>query len=167
MKENFDKDEARNTQFDYKDLVKKNEDRNFKYINKNFDFVFPSQFMLINKDFMDVICDYVGEQYKSDLKLNFDTIIGGGCLIMKNPKDPRDEKPYRYIILYNELKENKGNEIDFFLYIKDRNERNKHVNLILQNNLYNYFKMIKFNYKDEYKKIVDENKKEISAFWIS
>ena len=57
---NFDKDEARNTQFDYKDLVKKNEDRNFKYINKNFDFVFPSQFMFINKDFMDVIRDYVG-----------------------------------------------------------------------------------------------------------
>ena len=80
---------------------------------------------------------------------------------MKYPKDQKDENPYRYITIYSEIKENKGNEIDYFLYIKDRNERNKHVNLILQNNLYYYFKMIKYNYKDEYKKIVDENKKEI------
>ena len=110
---------------------------------------------------MDVIREGVPEVYKKYLKTNFDFIIGGGCLLTKNPKDPKNEKPYRYITIYSEIKENKGNEIDFFLYIKDRNERNKHVNLILQNNLYYYFKMIKYNYKDEYKKIVDENKKEI------
>ena len=80
---------------------------------------------------------------------------------MKNPNDPKDENPFRYIILYNELKENKGNEIDYFLYIKDKKERKNQVELILKNNLLNYFKMIKYNYKDEYKKIVDENKKEI------
>ena len=33
---------------------------------------------------------------------------------MKDEKDKNDENPYRYIILYSELKENKGNEIDFF-----------------------------------------------------
>ena len=153
LNENFNKDEARNTQFDYKGLVGKLEDRDFRYVNKNFTFGFPSQFMLINKDFMDVIRDYVGEQYKSDLKLNFDTIIGGGCLIMKNPKDPRDEKPYRYIILYSELKENKGNEIDFFLYIKDKKERKATDDYILKNNLLNFFKKIDYNFKEEHKKV--------------
>ena len=152
---NFDKDEARNTQFNYKYLIKKNEDRNFRYINKNFNFNFPSQFMFINKDFMDVILDYVGENYKSILKTNFDTIIGGGCLIMKNPSDPKDEKPYRYIILYSELKENKGNEIDFFLSIKVKKERKKADDYILKNNLLNYFKKIDYNFKEEYKKVSD------------
>ena len=150
---NFDKDEARNTQFDYKDLVKKLEDRDFRYINKRFSFSFPSQFMFINKDFMDVILYYIGEKYKGHLKLNFDTIIGGGCLIMKDPKDPRDEKPYRYIILYSELKENKGNEIDFFLFIKDKKERKTTDDYILKNNLLNFFKKIDYNFKEEHKKV--------------
>ena len=152
---NFDKDEARNTQFDYKDLVKKIEDRNFKYINKRFSFSFPSQFMFINKDFMDVIRDYVDLKYKSYLQTNFDTIIGGGCLIMKDPKDEKDENPFRYIILYSELKENKGNEIDFFLYIKDKKERKETVDYILKNNLLNFFKKIDYNYKEEHKKVSD------------
>ena len=160
---NFDRNEALKKVFNYNDLVEKNEDKDFSYINANFSFNFPSQFIFINKEFMDLIRDNVPQAYKTHLRTNFDTIIGGGCLLMKNPKDPKDEKPYRYIILYNELKENKGNEIDFFLYIKDRNIRNYHVDLILQNNLYNYFKMINYNYKDEYKKIFDEKNKEIGC----
>ena len=143
---NFDKNEALKKVFNYNDLVKKNEDKDFSYINKNFEFNFPSQFIFINEDFMDVIREYVPHTFKRHLQTKFDTIIGGGCLIMKNPGDTRDESPFRYIILYNELKENKGNVIDFFLYIKDRNTRKKHVNLILQNNLYNYFQMIKYDY---------------------
>ena len=63
---------------------------------------------------MDVIRDYVSDKYKWHLRTNFDTIIGGGCLIMKNPNDTEDKNPFRYIILYKEIKENKGNEIDFF-----------------------------------------------------
>ena len=102
---------------------------------------------------MDIIRDYIPEKYKKDLKTNFDTIIGGGCLIMKNPNDEKDENPFRYIILYNEIKENTGNEINFFLYIKDKNERNEAVNYILKNNLSNYFKKIDYNYKEDHKKI--------------
>ena len=117
LKENFDKDEARNTQFDYKFLAKNNENRDFSYINPRFEFIFPSQFIFINKDFMDVIRDNIKEKYKNHLMTNFDIIIGGGCLIMRDPRDKKDENPFRYIILYNEIKENKGNEIDFFLFI--------------------------------------------------
>ena len=80
---------------------------------------------------------------------------------MKDPRDEKDENPFRYIILYNEIKENKGNEIDFFLFIKDRTERNGVVNYILEHNLLNFFKKIEYNYKDEYKKVSNENKKEI------
>jgi len=46
---NFDKDEARNTQFDYKYLVKKLEDRDFRYINKNFKFSFLPNLCLLIK----------------------------------------------------------------------------------------------------------------------
>ena len=158
---NFDKNEARNIQFNYKYLVKNDEDRDFSYINPRFEFSFPSKFMFINKDFMDVIRDNVPEKYKNHLKTNFDTIIGGGCLIMRDPRDKKDENPFRYIILYNEIKENKGNEIDFFLFIKDREKRNSAVNYILEHNLLNFFKKIEYNYKDEYKKVSNENKKEI------
>ena len=83
---------------------------------------------------MDIIRDNVRTKYKKLIRTNFDTIIGGGFLINKNPGDTRDEKPYRYIILYNEIKENKGNEINFFLYINDKTQRNLAVNYILKNN---------------------------------
>ena len=91
LNENFDRNEAIKKVFDYKDLVKKDEDKNFSYINPNFSFNFPTQFIFINKDFMELIRDIVPEAYKTHLRTNFDTIIGGGCLIMKNPNDPKDE----------------------------------------------------------------------------
>ena len=77
---------------------------------------------------------------------------------MKNPNDEEDIKPYRYIILYSEIKENKGNEIDFFFYIKDKKERNSVDEYILKNTIWNYFKKINYNYMDEYKKIIEDNK---------
>ena len=144
LNEKFDKNEARNKILNYNDLIKKNEDKDFSYIFKDIgDFNFPCQFIFINKDFMDIIRDYVPKNYKKHLKTNFDTIIGGGCLIMKDPDDKRDEEPLRYIILYNEIKENSGNEIDFILYIKDKTKRDFTVNFILKYNLSNYFSHIK------------------------
>ena len=62
---NFDRNEARNTKFDYNDLREKTEDKDFTYINPRFGFSFPSQFIFINKDFMDIIRDYVGENIKN------------------------------------------------------------------------------------------------------
>ena len=109
LNENFDKNEAKNKILKYKDLEEEAVKKDFSYINKLFKFTFPSNFIFINKDFMDIIRDYVPEKYKKHLKANYDTIIGGGCLIMKDPKDKKDEYPYRYIILYNEIKENTGN----------------------------------------------------------
>ena len=80
----FDRNEARNKIFDYKDLINRLSDRNFKHIHPAFDFGFPSNFMFINKDFLDVIMNFVVEKYKRHLKTIFNTIIGGGCLIMRD-----------------------------------------------------------------------------------
>ena len=159
--ENFDKNEARKTKFDYKDLIKKNVDKDFRYINKKFNFNFPLNFIFIYEDFMSVIRDYVDKEYKRHLSTVFKVIIGGNCLIMKDSHDKNDEIPYRYIILYLELKENKGNEIDFFLYFKDKKDRLAADEFIIKENLWNYFKKIKFDYKNEYKKIINEKNREI------
>ena len=80
---------------------------------------------------------------------------------MKEAGDNKNENPFRYLTLYSELEEKKGNEIDFFIYIKDKKERQDIEEYILKNNLWNYFKKIRYDYKDEYKKIYNENKKEI------
>ena len=101
---------------------------------------------------MDVIHDMVNEQkIKKQLVSKFDTIIGGGCLIMKNPNDSQSLNPYRYIILYREIKENVGNEIDFFLYIKDKKKRDDTVKYILTYGIWDFFAKIQYKYKDEYK----------------
>ena len=159
--ENFDKNEARKTKFDYKDLIQKIVGKDFRYINKKFDFSFPTNFIFIYEDFMSVIRDYVDKEYKRHLSTVFKVIIGGNCLIMKDAKDEKDDNPFRYIILYLELKENKGNEIDFFLCFKDKKDRLAADEFIIKENLWNYFKKIKFDYKNEYKKILNEKNREI------
>ena len=162
LNEKFDENEAGKAIFDYKDLIKKNVDRDFTKLNKKFSFWFPSDFMFVNKDFFDVLRDYDTEQkYQKSLSTIFNTIIGGDCLIMKDYHDKYDNNPFRYIILYNEIQEEKGNEIDFFLYIKNKEERRATDDYILQNNLWNYFKKIKYDYRDEYKKIYNDYNTEI------
>ena len=42
MNPNFDKNEALKKVFNYNDLAKKDEDKDFSYINRNFSFNFPS-----------------------------------------------------------------------------------------------------------------------------
>ena len=114
---NFDSNEARIKKFDYKHLIKINENKDFTNINKRFDFCFPSNFMFINQDFLDVINDYIDKEYSKHLRTIFITAVGGDCLLMKNRVNENDSNPFRYIVLYSEINENKGNEINFFLFI--------------------------------------------------
>ena len=119
LNEKFDENEAKKYKFNYKDLVKKNISKKFNINGKNFGFDFPSNFIFVNQDFFDIIRDYDTEmKYQNKFSVFFKTIIGGGCLIMKDAKDNINNEPFRYITLYNEIQEDKGNEIDFFLYIK-------------------------------------------------
>ena len=164
LKEIFDKNEARKAKFNYKDLLKKNVEKDYEINKKKFSFSFPSNFIFINKDILEVIAAYIDGKYVRYLSTFFNIIIGGGCCILKDPKGLRDENPFRYIILYNEIQENTGNEIDFILNIKDKKERNAAIDYILKNNLWNYFKKIKFDYIDEYKIINNDFKQEIGFF---
>ncbi len=51
---------------------------------------------------MDLIRSSVkDDKIKKRLVSKYDTIIGGGCLIMKNPYDYKSQNPFRYIILYS------------------------------------------------------------------
>ncbi len=160
-KEVFDGNEARNKIFDYKDLSKKIENKKFKHINSKFDFSFPSNFMFVNKDFLDVIQDFIDKKYRHSIQAVYYTIIGGCCLILGNANDIQDENPFRYIVLYQDINDNQGNEIDFFLYIKDKKERKAADKFILEYDLWTYFKKIKYNYKDEYRKIYNDHNQEI------
>ena len=74
---------------------------------------------------------------------------------MKNPDDEESISPFRYIILYRDIKEDEGNEIDFFLYIKDKTKRENVVNYILENGLWTFFDKIKYNYKEDHKNFGD------------
>ena len=156
LKEKFDQKEARVTVFNYNDLIKKNVDKNYRINKQKLGFSFPSNFLFINEDMLEVIAAYIDEKYSKYLSTIFNTIIGGGCLIMKDAKDLNDDFSERYIILYNEIQDNMGNEIDFFINIKDKKERNAAVDYILQNNLWDYFDKIKFDYRDGYKTIYND-----------
>ena len=160
-KEVFDGNEARNKIFDYKDLAEKTEDKKFKHINPKFSFGFPSNFMFVNKDFLDVIQDFIDKNYRHIIQTVYTTIIGGYCLILGNANDIKDESPFRFIVLYHDINDNQGNEIDFFLYIKDKKERKAADKFILEYDLWTYFKKIKYNYKDEYRKIYNDHNQEI------
>ena len=152
LKDYFDYNETLNYKFNNKDFLNNNIKKKFIIINSSFSFTFPSNFIFIFQDFMDVIHNYVSEKdIKNRLISKFDTKIGGGCLIMKNPNDFDSKNPFRYIILYRKIKEKEGNEIDFFLYINDKKKREDTVDFIMEKGIWKFFEKIKYSYKEEYK----------------
>ena len=165
LKEKFDKCDVKNINFKYKDLVKKLEKRDFSYFNKKFEFTFPSDFFFIRSDFMELIRENIEKGIKK-LDTYYDIIIGGGCIIMKDAQKREDTEPFRYIVLYQDIKNNIGNNIDFFLHIKDIHKRKSAIDFILENNLWNYFKKIEYNYKEEYKMIFEEKKKNFVGYIV-
>ena len=156
LKDKFDFYLTLNYNFKYNDLPLSNKDKNYKINNENFGFYFPSNFIFVNEDFMYVLRDHVNDpKIKNKLVSKFDTIIGGGCLIMKNPNDTQSKNPFRYIILYRDIKDEEGNEIDFFLCINDKTKRENVVKYILENGLWKFFEKIQYSYKDLYKNFGD------------
>ena len=156
LKDKFDFNLTLKYNFNYNELPCPYEEKKFLKINKYIDFWFPSNFIFINQDFMYVLHENViNKKIKEELVSIYDTIIGGGCLIMKNPNDTQSKNPHRYIILYRDIKEDEGNEIDFFLYIKDKTKRENVVNYILENGLWTFFDKIKYNYKEDHKNFGD------------
>ena len=163
LNQTFNQEEAKNQFFEFKDLIKNKEKIDCSYIDKSLNFDFPSDFIFINENFMKIINQYAGKTKKEIFK-KYETIIGGGCIIIKSSGghiNILDKKPYRFIILYNEIKDNTGNKVNFLLYIKDKKIRRDAVNYILENSLWKYFEKINYKIKDDYAKIFDEKNKEI------
>ena len=86
----------------------------------------------------------------------YPTLIGGNCIICND-----GTKTQNYITVYEG---NKDNNIDFFLIIKDENQKKKHLNLILNNNIWFYLGLINFYYTDEVKVIFNDIGKDIGYF---
>ena len=155
----FNPDKSKNQIFDFKDLTEKTEQRDCSYLEKDLIFDVPSDFIFINKDFMESIHQFHGKI--KDINIDYETIIGGDCLIIKSNGGLShlnifDNKPLRFIVLYNEIKDNIGNEVNFLLYIKDRDTRKIAVNYILEHNLWKYFEKINYTIYKDYQKIYDE-----------
>ena len=132
-------------------IPKKNEDKDFTYIKSNFGFSLPTNFTLATQIFIDLLSKYFKQKDQIRLQKGFfDIIIGGQCLIMKDFKQ-KSNYTFVYITLYNEEKEDFSHEIDFFIYITDNEFMKKTLNLILTTNIWNFFKKIKYNYKEEFK----------------
>ena len=86
----------------------------------------------------------------------FPIIVGKECIIMRNFGDIEGNKSFSYLIIYERNKEDIINNIDYILIIDDKNEREKAQNYILKNNIWNYFKKIKFSIKEEFKEILNK-----------
>ena len=142
-------------------LIKiKIEKKDFTYVHKSFRFDFPCNFALVTENFIDLLCKNFNEKEQRKLKgIPFKIIIGGKCLIMKDQSN--ENTPFAYITLYNEKKSKYNNNIDYFLKIDDRKELDKNINYILKNNIWDYFKAINYSYKDEYKIILNSERKKI------
>ena len=148
--------------YDINALEAKTEEKIFCFINEkneSDEFNFISDFVLVTEQFINSL-SYNFNKIDKKLLLNEmrDIMVGGNCIIRKN----RTGNSYNYITFYEE---NKSNNIDFWLMIKDKKQRESHLNFILNNNLWYYLGFINFNYHDEQKEIYDENGNKIGLFY--
>jgi hypothetical protein len=138
----------------------KGEQKDFSYIHKDFKFDFTYNFTLVTQNFMDLLCEnFIIEEQEKLSKNSYKIIIGGRCLIIRDRNN--ENSSFACITLYNEKNKKFNNNVDYLLIIDDIKEMNKHLNFILKNNIWNYFKIIKYQYKDEYKIILNTEGKTI------
>ena len=137
--------------YDVKSLKTDNEEKIFCFINDTDSFNFLTNFVVVNKNFVNLLINNFDseEEIKVILSRNWDIIMGSQCIIRRDKNNPT----INYITFFEEKKENK---IDFYLDIDDKEEMEKHINLILNNNLWFYLGLINFNHKDEEKEIFDD-----------
>ena len=104
--------------FKYSRIHPKNDKRDYTFFGIGI-FSFPSDFVFVTENFVNLISKYIQtydycylDKFKKYL---FEIAIGGECIIMKN-YDTSDTEAM-YIIIYEENKRNKNNNIDFILWI--------------------------------------------------
>jgi hypothetical protein len=148
-------------------LIKtKFENKDFTYIHENFDCSFPYDFTLVTQNFKDLLYKNFTEEEQEEIKISsYKIIIGGKCLIMRDTEN--ESSPFAYITLFNEKKKKFNNSIDYFLKIDDLEEMDKNLNYILINNIWNYFEDINYFYKDEYKRVINYERKIIKSIVLN
>ena len=142
--------------YKYKEIDVKTEKKTHCFGRKNRSFNFICKFVLVSKNLLKLITKKL--DYERDM--SYHVIIGGQCMICRDPSGPEDN----YITYYEE---NKGNNIDFWLSMEDEKERKKHLNIILNFNLWYYLGLINFDFKDIKKDIYNDKGKKIGHFFIN
>ena len=157
---NFLKDNSNNNlketiSFSSKNILPKIDDKDYTYINNNMIFHLPINFSFVTKEAMDLISKYnnIGKEKNEIKNYLHNILIGKECIIKKQKGDFNDVANSSYIILYEN---NKNNNIDYILTIKNKEEREKALDYILKNSIWSYLKKINYNEEDEYKEIFDD-----------
>ena len=150
--------DKRNNNFylDISELNTKSEKKIFCYLGDDYSFDFISNFVVVTEKFINSLSKsfYLKNELKHTIS---QVLIGGFCIIRRDSGDEYTN----YITFYEE---NKDNNIDFFLIINNKEQNKKHLNLILNNNLWFYLELINFYYTDVEKEIFDDKGKKIGYF---
>jgi len=148
--------------FKFSCLHPKSDERDYSYIGKG-KYTFPSEFVFVTNNFVNLISEYIRTYDYNNLndfkKYLFEIAIGGECIIMKNFVTKYTEN--MYIIIYEENKGNVNNNIDFILMIENYNEMKKILNFILENNIWNYLKIINLSVEEDEKEIKNDKGEKI------
>ena len=148
--------------FKYTRIHPENDKRDYTFFGIG-TFSFPSYFVFVTENFVNLISKYIQTydyKYLDDFKKYlFEIAIGGDCIIMKN-YDTSNTK-VMYIIIYDENKGNKNNNIDFILRIKHYNEMEKALNSILKNSIWIYLKNLGFSIEENEKEIINDRGEKI------
>ena len=123
------------------DIDIKTEIKIYCFGNENRSFSFVSNFVLVTEKLISIISINNNIDLK---KMIYSILIGGQCMIRLDRYVPKDN----YITFYED---NTNNNIDFWLMIEDKQQRIKHLNIILNNNLWYYLGLINFDYQDKKK----------------
>ena len=138
-------------------LHPKNDKRDYTFFGIGI-FSFPSEFVFVTENFVNLISKYIQTYDFNNLndfkEYLFEIAIGGDCIIMKNYVTSHTKS--MYIIIYEEYKGNKNNNIDFILRIDHYNEMKKALNFILENNIWIYLKNIGLSLEEDDKEIKND-----------
>ena len=141
---------------DFSELDTKIEKKLFCYLGNDYSFGFLSNFVVVTEKFINSLSKsfYCRNELKHTIR---QVLIGGFCIIRRDGGN----EYINYITFYEE---NKDNNIDFLLIINNKEQNKKHLNLILNNNLWFYLELINFYYTDVEKEIFDDKGKKIGYF---
>lgn len=150
---------------DIQNLLPKLDKKDYSFINGNYKFNFPSNFVIVTEKFMQLLSSYFNNalnliEYFKIKNYLFEMKFGNKCLLMK---DQNEKNPFRYITLFEDNKQKISNNIDYILIINDKKKLEEEVNFILKKNVWNYMEKISFGF-DEFTEIYEQQAKLIGHF---